>query len=109
MGTALVDTLLVIFEREGAHDSTEICRHIRNVVSALGHFASFIVSMAHLLLIPTIYMLSHSETASGPMAMCQLIAFFFPSINFFVYTFIETMFSENLRTNFFELIRWKLA
>ena len=85
-------------------------RHLRNVVSALGHFASFIVSMAHLLLIPTIYLLSNGGgKVSGPLEICQLIAFFFPSINFLVYPFIETVFSENLRTNFVELIRWRLT
>ena len=88
---------------------SKFCRHIRNVVSALGHFASFTVSMAHLLLIPTVYLLSDSETESGPVTLCSLIAFFFPSINFFVYPFIETMFSDNLRNNFLELIMWKLA
>ena len=88
----------------------KFCRHIRNVVSALGHFASFLVSMAHLLLIPALYLLSYTENASGaPLAVCQLVAFFFPSINFLVYPFIETMFLENLRNNFFELIMWKLA
>ena len=91
--------------------TTEIHRHLRNVVSALGHFASFIVSMAHLLLIPTIYLLSGGggEDVSGPMEICQLIAFFFPSINLLVYPFIETIFSENLRNNFVELIRWRLT
>ena len=89
----------------------KFCRHIRNVVSALGHFASFLVSMAHLLLIPAMYLLSHTDNASSgaPLAICQFIAFFFPSINFFVYPFIETVFSENLRNNFLELIMWKLA
>ena len=91
-----------------AHDTAEIRRHLRNVVSALGHFASFIVSMAHLLLIPAIYLLIDGENVSGPLAMCRLIAFLFPSINFFVYPFIETMFSENLRTNFIQLILCKL-
>ena len=96
--------------KEGLMTPLKFCRHIRNVVSALGHFASFLVSMAHLLLIPTLYFLSHTENASGaPMAICQFIAFFFPSINFLVYPFIETVFSENLRNNFLELIMWKLA
>ena len=68
------------------------------------------VSVAHLLLIPALYLLSHTENASGaPLTICQFIAFFFPSINFLVYPFIETMFSENLRKNFLELIMWKLS
>ena len=73
----------------------------------MGHFASFAVSMAHLLLIPTIYLVSDAENAPMAMTMCQFIAFLFPSINFFIYPLIETMFSENLRRNFFKLASWK--
>ena len=82
-------------------------RHARNVVSAMGHFASFAVSMAHLLLIPTIHLVSDAKSAPIAEAMMKFITFLFPSINFVIYPFIETMFSQNLRRNFFKLTSWK--
>ena len=84
-------------------------RHQRNVVSAVGHFASCVVSVVVTLTIlaPPAFMIVTSGP-SGPPLVCDLIVFSFPSINFFVYPLIETMCTAgNLRDNLFTLACWK--
>ena len=84
-------------------------RHQRNVVSAMGHFASCVVSIVVTLTIlaPPAFMIVTSGP-SGPPLICDLIVFSFPSINFFVYPLIETMCTTgNLRDNLFTLACWK--
>ena len=75
----------------------------------MGHFISFLLGMIHLLLPPIIYFLK--GVGSGevrPNIMCDVIVFLFPSMNFFIYPLVEILFSENLRINFIEVIRWEL-
>ena len=71
-------------------------RHHRNIVSALGHFATFIISMVQLLLIMnTFYFVFENEEIL--VTIGTLTLFFNPAIEFFVYPLIETIFSERLR------------
>ena len=78
------------------------------MVSALGHFASCIVSVTVTvtILAPPAFMILTSGP-SGPPLICDLVVFSFPSINFFVYPLIETMCTDILRGNLFELSCWK--
>ena len=70
-------------------------RHHRNIVSALGHFATFIISMAQLfLLMNTFYFFIENEEVLVTIRTLNL--FFIPAIEFFVYPLIETIFSERL-------------
>ena len=73
-------------------------RHQRNVVSAVGHFLSSALRLLEtFLLIHAIYFIDDFEV----LTMAWTLTFFFvPSINFFLYPFIETLFSENLREGF---------
>ena len=79
-------------------------RNQRNMVSALGHFSSCIVSMIVTLTIlaPPAFMILTSGP-SGPPLICDFVVFSFPSINFFVYPLIETMCTDILRQNLLEL------
>ena len=71
-------------------------RHQRNVVSAFGHFVSFLLNLAHILLmIPAGYDLERNYYA--------LFAFFTPSFNFFLAPLIETVCTESLRKSLFNL------
>ena len=74
------------------------------MVSALGHFASCIVSVIVTLTIlaPPAFMILTSGP-SGPPLICDFVVFSFPSINFFVYPLIETMCTDILRENLLEL------
>ena len=73
-------------------------RHQRNVISALGHFVSFALSMLEtFLLVHAFYFIKDFETVT---TVRNLNMFLIPSINFFVYPFIETLFSEKLRESF---------
>ena len=78
------------------------------MVSALGHFASCIVSVTVTLTIlaPPAFMILTSGP-SGPPLVCDLVIFSFPYINFFVYPLIETMCTDILRENLLELTCWK--
>ena len=89
--------------------ASSLRRHQRNLVSVMGHFVTFLLGMVHLLLPPIIYFLKGvGTTESGPVIICDFIIFIVPSMNFFVYPLIEILFSENLRNNFIEVIRWEL-
>ena len=79
----------------------------------MGHFVSFVLGMVHLLLPPVIYFLKGvgqpgQQGEVGPVVICDFIIFLFPSMNFFVYPLVEIIFSENLRANFVEVVRWEL-
>ena len=71
-------------------------RHHRNIVSALGHFATFIICMAQLfLLMNTFYFFIENEEILVTMRSLNML--FIPAIEFFIYPLIETIFSERLR------------
>ena len=80
-------------------------RHQRNIVSAFGHFLSFLLSICHLFVIPVLFCVNYNS--SGPSYVCNLMTFLFPSFNFSIYPLIETVFSDNLMNTFLEIIRWK--
>ena len=77
-------------------------RHQRTVISAIGHFTSFIVSCSETtLLYLALYFFPVTEET---LFMFQnLITFFFPSMNFVFYPLIETLCSQNLRDT---LLQW---
>ena len=83
-------------------------RHQRNMVSALGHFSSCIISIIITLtfVFPPI-MIFLVGVPPNSRLISHFIAFSFPTINFFVYPLIETMCTENLRNNLFQLSFWK--
>ena len=71
-------------------------RHHRNIVSAVGHLASFFISMAQVSFL--IYAFYFSFEDEGIVAMTRLLTLFFvPATEFFMYPLIETIFSETLR------------
>ena len=80
-------------------------RQQRNIVSIFGHFLSFILSICHLLLIPLLFFIF--SVPSGPSYVANLMTFLFPSFNFSLYPLIETVFSDNLRNSFLEIIHLK--
>ena len=70
-------------------------RHQRNIVSALGHFASFFISMVQLcFLMPALFF--SFEVEEIPLIR-NLILFLIPATEFLIYPLIETIFSETLR------------
>ena len=94
--TKIENNASVYIIKNGHHVSRQ--RHQRNVVSAMGHFVTFAISMLEtFLLVHAFYFITNVETLTN---VRNLSMFFIPSIKFFVYPFIETMFSENLRDSF---------
>ena len=89
-------------------EPVSVRRHQRNVVSVMGHFVSFLLGMVHLLLPPIIYFSYFYIGESEPIMMSDFIVFIFPSLNFLVYPLVEILFSENLRMNFIEVVRWEM-
>ena len=78
-------------------------RHQRNVISAIGHFVSFIVSCSETtLLYLALYFFPVTEKTL--VTLQNLITFFFPCMNFVIYPLIETMCSQNLRDT---LLQWR--
>ena len=73
-------------------------RHQRNVVSALGHFFSFAVSITQRIIF-TIALYSNEDDTV--VILARILAFLLPCINFFVHPFIETMSTHNLRQSLF--------
>ena len=70
-------------------------RHHRNIVSALGHFASFFISMVQLcFLLPALFFSFEDKIIT---LIRNLILFFIPATEFLIYPLIETIFSETLR------------
>ena len=89
-----------------APNATPTLRHQRNVVSAKGHFLSFLITLAEVIMFVTITSVDSSNSDSLTKYICDLdryILFFIPSVNFFVQPLVETMFSENLRDTLFSL------
>ena len=74
-------------------------RHHRNVVSFMGHFVSFIITMAQFsLLLNTYYFFLEDEEMLATMR--TLLYYFSPAIEFFIHPMVETIFSESLRGTF---------
>ena len=71
--------------------------------SAIGHFASFVVSCSETtLLYLALYFFPVTEETL--LVFQNLITFFFPSMNFVIYPLIETLCSQNLRDT---LLQWR--
>ena len=96
---AKIENRAQVYEIRGNH---LVCqrRHHRNVVSALGHFFSFAVSMAQRIIF-TISLYSIGDYTI--VVLCRLLIFLLPCINFFVHPLIETLSSHNLRESMFTL------
>ena len=75
-------------------------RHQRNVVSALGHFLSFLLSMTQRIII-TLSLYINDDAAI--VVLARLTHYMLPCINFFVHPLIETMSSHHLRGSLFTL------
>ena len=74
-------------------------RHHRNIISSLGHFLSFSLSLFETFLhMNALYFFFDFEMVT---MIRNLNFFFLPSIKFTVYPLIETMFSETLRESLF--------
>ena len=96
--TTQIESRANVFEIRGNHLVVRQ-RHHRNVVSALGHFLSLVVSMTHLVLwIPPFYLLSDSEELYVKIRNVNM--FLIPSFNFCVHTLVETVFSDVLWDSF---------
>ena len=93
-----IESRATVFEiRDGRLVSQQ--RHQRNVVSVVGHFAAFLVSIAQILgLFTGFYFLSISDETA--VMLRDLTAFFIPSYVFCIYPLIETLLSQNLRDSF---------
>ena len=69
-------------------------RHQRNVVSALGHFFSFTLSIVQRIIFTVaLYAIEEDKVVS----LARLLMFLLPCINFFLHPFIETLSTHNLR------------
>ena len=77
-------------------------RHQRNVISAMGHFVSFVVSCSETTLL-YLALYFFPVTKKTLVTLQNLITFFFPCMNFVLYPLIETMCSQNLRDT---LLQW---
>ena len=80
------------------------------MIGARGHFASFVASVVLLIVdsgVPAVYFVKLDPSAGPPM-ICYFFIFLFPSINIFVFPFVEIMFTENLRRDLVEFICWKM-
>ena len=75
-------------------------RHQRNVVSALGHFFSFAVSMTQRIIFAIAL---YSLEADTIIVLARLLIFLQPCINFCIHPLIETMSSHNLRGSIFTM------
>ena len=72
-------------------------RHTRNIVSALGHFATFAICMVQLFLLMNAFVF-FIEDKEMLVSMRSLTMFFMPATEFLIYPLIETIFSERLRS-----------
>ena len=75
-------------------------RHQRHVVSAKGHFLSFLVT---LFATTSILALAFGNLDSSNKSIVELSIFLLPSVSFIVNPLVETMFSDNLRESLFGL------
>ena len=88
-----------VYEIRGNHLVCQT-RHQRNVISALGHFISFAVSMTQRI----IFAISLYYLADDTIVVVSRISFFLlPCINFCVHPLIETISSHNLRGSIFAM------
>ena len=72
-------------------------RHQRNVISTLGHFFSFVVSMSY-----QIFIYIAIYTINDPIIIiAKLLSFLVPCIKFFIHPLIETLSTHNLRQSIF--------
>ena len=78
-------------------------RHQRNVVSAKGHFISFLVTLfATTLILASAFGIVYNLDLSNK-SIVELGVFLLPSVSFVVNPLVETMFSDNLRESLFGL------
>ena len=78
-------------------------RHQRHVVSAKGHFLSFLVTLfATTLILALAYGIVYNLDSSNKNVV-ELSIFLLPSVGFVVNPLVETMFSDNLRESLFGL------
>ena len=76
-------------------------RHQRNVVSVLGHFVTFAVSIStHIFLMSGLYLVSDNDELKR---LQNLFYFCLTCIIFCVNPLIETMFSDTLRDSLFKM------
>ena len=75
-------------------------RHQRNVVSALGHFLSFAVSMGQRIVFGISLYSYYDDTFA---VLARLLFFLLPCFNFCIHPLIETMSSHNLRGSIFAM------
>ena len=75
-------------------------RHQRNVVSAIGHFFSFAVSIQQRIIFTIALYAIDNEAV---VTLARLLMFLLPCINFFVHPFIETLSTHNLRQSMFAM------
>ena len=74
-------------------------RHQRNVVSVLGHFFSFAITLIQLIIFAVgVYTLKESI-----LTLAKLNAFHNSCINFFIHPLIETLSTHNLRQSMFSM------
>ena len=88
-----------VYEIRGNH---LVCqqRHQRNVVSALGHFCTFAISMTHRIIFAISLYFFEDDTI---VRFSRLLFFLLPCIHFCLHPLIETISSHNLRGTLFTL------
>ena len=94
-----VENRAQVYEIRGNRLVSEM-RHQRNVVSALGHFLSFLLSLTQRIIL-TLSLYSIKDDTI--VLLARLTHFMLPCINFFVHPLIETMSSHHLRGSIFTL------
>ena len=88
-----------VYEIRGNHLVCQM-RHQRNVISALGHFFSFAVSMTQRIIFAISLYYFEDDTI---VVLARLSIFLLPCINFFVHPLIETISSHTLRGSIFTM------
>ena len=86
-----------VYEIRGNHLVCQM-RHQRNVISALGHFFSFAVSMTQRIIFAISLYYFEDDTI---VVLARLSFFLLPCINFCVHPLIETISSHDLRGSIF--------
>ena len=73
--------------------------HERNVVSVMGHFLSHVATFAYaVMVLLALNFLSDTVIAA---TIREISVFLIPCVNFYLYPFIETLFTGNLRASLF--------
>ena len=87
-----IESRAQVYEIRGNRMVCEL-RHQRNVVSVLGHFLSFAITLIQLIIFAVgVYTLKESI-----LTLAKLNAFHNPCINFFIHPLIETLSTHNIR------------